>query len=109
MSLLGTVVGFSFVGLAARLGQLSIKSRNLYSSMCGLQLHVGDTIFNASPFLDPGGHLISMGAFGMVGYYAYQWETYSNDALARKAKEIEERRIRAIAKADEAAAAATEA
>ncbi|KAF8169755.1 hypothetical protein BJ912DRAFT_861771 [Pholiota molesta] len=88
MSLLGTVVGFSFVGLAARLGQLSIKSRNLYSN--------------------PGGHLISMGAFGMVGYYAYQWETYSNDALARKAKEIEERRIRAIAKADEAAAAATD-
>lgn len=50
-----------------------------------------------------------MGVFGLAGYYAYQWETYSNDSLARKAKEIQERRSKAIAKADEAAAAATEA
>ncbi|KAF9484410.1 hypothetical protein BDN70DRAFT_778224, partial [Pholiota conissans] len=80
MSLLSTVVGFSFVGLAARMGQLSIKSRNLYSN--------------------PGGHLLSMGAFGLLGYYAYQWETYSNALLARKAEQIEERRSKAIAKAE---------
>ena len=32
MSLLASIVGFSFVGLAARLGHLGIQKRNLFSS-----------------------------------------------------------------------------
>lgn len=32
MSLLANIIGFSFMGLAVRMGQLSIKGRNLYSS-----------------------------------------------------------------------------
>ncbi|KJA26241.1 hypothetical protein HYPSUDRAFT_63972 [Hypholoma sublateritium FD-334 SS-4] len=84
MSLLANIIGFSFVGLAVRIGQLSIKGRNLYSN--------------------PGGHLLSMGAFGVIGYYAHRWETYSDDLIARKHQEILERRQRAIAKSAEAAA-----
>jgi len=32
MSLLANIIGFSFVGLAARLGHLGIQKRNLFSS-----------------------------------------------------------------------------
>ncbi|KAF8959507.1 hypothetical protein BDZ97DRAFT_1645470, partial [Flammula alnicola] len=80
MSLLANIIGFSFFGLAARMGQLSIQGRNLYSN--------------------PGGHLLSMGAFGAIGYYAYKWETYSESLLAKKRKEILERRQRAMATAE---------
>lgn len=45
-----------------------------------------------------------MGAFGVIGYYAYKWEVYSDDLIARKHQEILERRQRAIASAAEAEA-----
>ncbi|KAF8899929.1 hypothetical protein CPB84DRAFT_1730701 [Gymnopilus junonius] len=78
MSLLANIIGFSFVGLAARMGQLSIQSRNLYSN--------------------PGGHLIAMGAFGYVGYLAHKWEAYSGQLLAQKKQEIREGRQEMVAK-----------
>ncbi|PPQ76242.1 hypothetical protein CVT26_008150 [Gymnopilus dilepis] len=78
MPLLGTVIGFSFAGLAARMGQLSIQNRNLYSN--------------------PGGHLLAMGVFGYAGYLAHKWETYSGQLLAEKKNEIRERREQMAAK-----------
>ncbi|KAH9481582.1 hypothetical protein JR316_0006109 [Psilocybe cubensis] len=81
MPLLSTVVGFSFVGLAARMGQLSIQGRNLYSN--------------------PGGHLISMGAFGFAGYLAHKWDVRSSEVLAKKRAELRERRQKALEAAAE--------
>ncbi|KDR78998.1 hypothetical protein GALMADRAFT_244721 [Galerina marginata CBS 339.88] len=84
MTLLTSVVGFSFVGLAARIGQLSIQKRNLYSN--------------------PGGHLIAMGVFGYVGYLAHKWDIHSSELLAEKRREIKERRQLGMAKLAEEAA-----
>ncbi|KAF8150661.1 hypothetical protein B0H34DRAFT_801600 [Crassisporium funariophilum] len=87
MSLLANVVGFSLVGLAARFGQLGIQKQNL--------------------FMNPGGHILSMGAFGFAGYWAYKWDIRSGELLAQKRAEITERRqIRA--QKEEAAAAQRE-
>ncbi|PPQ90806.1 hypothetical protein CVT25_012125 [Psilocybe cyanescens] len=77
MPLLSTVVGFSFVGLAARMGQLSIQNRNLYAN--------------------PGGHLLAMGAFGFGGYLAHKWDVRSTELLANKREELRERRQKALA------------
>ncbi|KAF9533860.1 hypothetical protein CPB83DRAFT_745978, partial [Crepidotus variabilis] len=72
MSLLANIIGFSFFGLGVRFGQLGIQRRNLFSN--------------------PGGHLLSMGAFGVIGYYAYQWDIRSGELLAKKRGELLERR-----------------
>jgi len=82
MSLLANVVGFSLVGLAARFGQLGIQKQNL--------------------FMNPGGHLLSMGAFGYAGYWAYKWDIRSNELLAEKRQEILERRQKQMQKIEEA-------
>ncbi|CAA7267066.1 unnamed protein product [Cyclocybe aegerita] len=86
MPLLANIIGFSFFGLAARIGQLSIQRRNLFSN--------------------PGGHLLSMGAFGFVGYWAYKWEVYSTALLVEKRQAIAEGRLKALRETDEAAGGA---
>ncbi|KAH9039686.1 hypothetical protein EDB84DRAFT_1577157 [Lactarius hengduanensis] len=53
MPLLSSILGFSLFGLGARIGQLGIQKRNLLDN--------------------PGGHVISMLAFGYLGYWAHQW------------------------------------
>ncbi|KAJ3515486.1 hypothetical protein NLJ89_g1717 [Agrocybe chaxingu] len=86
MPLLANIIGFSFFGLAARIGQLSIQRRNMFSN--------------------PGGHLLSMGAFGFVGYWAYKWEVYSTALLVEKRQAIVEGRLKALRETDEAAGGA---
>ncbi|KAA1467620.1 hypothetical protein DENSPDRAFT_877468 [Dentipellis sp. KUC8613] len=86
MPLLSTVLGFSFYGLAARLGQLGIQKRNLLDN--------------------PGGHLIAMGAFGYAGYWAHRWEERSGELIAEKRALIAERRRHQIEAAEAAEAAA---
>jgi hypothetical protein len=78
MSLLANIVGFSLVGLAARFGQLGIQKQNL--------------------FMNPGGHLLSMGVFGYAGYWAHKWDIRSRDLLAEKRQEILERRQKQMQK-----------
>ena len=41
---------------------------------------------------DLGGHLISMGAFGTAGYFAYKWDVRAGELLAQKRAEIAARR-----------------
>ncbi|KIM40515.1 hypothetical protein M413DRAFT_28333 [Hebeloma cylindrosporum] len=72
MSLLANIIGFSFVGLAARFGHLGIQKRNLFSN--------------------PGGHVLAMGAFGFVGYWAHYWEIHSSEMIKRKLEKIKEGR-----------------
>ena len=97
MSLLANIVGFSLVGLAARFGQLGIQNKNLFMSV-----YLSRILFVAkiSPILaiDPGGHLISMGAFGSAGYWAYKWDIRSRELLEEKRQEILERRQRQMQK-----------
>ncbi|EGN98900.1 hypothetical protein SERLA73DRAFT_136938 [Serpula lacrymans var. lacrymans S7.3] len=80
MTLLGSVVGFSFFGLASRFGQLSIQKRNLMDN--------------------PGGHVLAMAVFGFAGYWAHQWDERAGVILAEKRAEITERRERRLARAD---------
>ncbi|KAI0635980.1 hypothetical protein C8Q77DRAFT_1155718 [Trametes polyzona] len=47
---------------------------------------------------DPVGHAIAMGAFGFVGYWAYQWDQRAAVLLQQKRAEIAERRAQAEAK-----------
>ena len=56
--------------------------------------------------LDPGAHLISMGVFGFVGYWAYQWDLRAAQLIAAKRTAIVERRRQEIAKTEEIGAAA---
>ncbi|KAF9468013.1 hypothetical protein BDZ94DRAFT_1209661 [Collybia nuda] len=86
MSLFANVVGFSLFGLAARFGQLGIQRRNLFDNF--------------------GAHLISMGAFGYAGYWAYKWDIRAAELLAEKRAQITERRQKEIKKAETTAAAA---
>lgn len=86
MPLLANILGFSAFGLAARVGQLGIQKRNVLDN--------------------PGGHLISMGVFGFVGYLAYKWDLRAADLIAEKRASLTERRRQEIAKAEEAGAAA---
>ncbi|KAF8802465.1 hypothetical protein BYT27DRAFT_7196657 [Phlegmacium glaucopus] len=86
MSLLANIIGFSLVGLAARIGQLGIQKRNL--------------------FMNPGGHLLSMGVFGYAGYWAYKWDIRSNELLAVKRQEIMERRQKQMQKIEQESALA---
>lgn len=55
---------------------------------------------------DPGGHIISMLAFGYAGYWAHQWDERAAVLIADKRAEIAERRRQRIAQAEEASAAA---
>ncbi|KAG6908670.1 hypothetical protein DXG01_003684 [Tephrocybe rancida] len=77
MSLLSNIVGFSFFGLAARVGQLMIQKRNMLEN--------------------PGGHLIAMGVFGYGGYWAYQWDQRAAVLLADKRQKIKEHREKVAA------------
>ncbi|ETW83159.1 hypothetical protein HETIRDRAFT_316714 [Heterobasidion irregulare TC 32-1] len=86
MALLTSIFGFSLFGLAARLGQLGIQKRNLFDN--------------------PGGHVISMLAFGYAGYWAHQWDERAAVLIAEKRAEIAARRQRAIAAAEADGAAA---
>ncbi|KAI0001411.1 hypothetical protein BJV74DRAFT_718977, partial [Russula compacta] len=72
MALLSSILGFSLFGLGARLGQLGIQKRNLLEN--------------------PGGHLVSMLAFGYLGYWAHQWDERAAVLIAEKRTEIAERR-----------------
>ncbi|KAF8486064.1 hypothetical protein DFH94DRAFT_688428 [Russula ochroleuca] len=86
MALLSSILGFSLFGLGARIGQLGIQKRNLLEN--------------------PGGHLISMLAFGYLGYWAHRWDERAGVLIAEKRAEITERRKLRIARAEEASAAA---
>jgi hypothetical protein len=55
---------------------------------------------------DPGGHVISMLAFGYLGYWAHQWDERATVLIAEKRAEITERRKKRIARAEEASASA---
>lgn len=55
---------------------------------------------------DPGGHVISMLAFGYLGYWAHQWDERATVLITEKRAEIAERRKLRIARAEEASAAA---
>ncbi|TFK45860.1 hypothetical protein OE88DRAFT_1639255 [Heliocybe sulcata] len=80
MAALTSVLGFSFFGLAARMGQLGIQHRNVMSN--------------------PSGHLIAMGVFGFAGYWAHVWTEYSSVLIAQKEAEIRERRSRLTTPSD---------
>ncbi|KAH9964356.1 hypothetical protein BGW80DRAFT_1117180, partial [Lactifluus volemus] len=80
MALLSSILGFSLFGLGARVGQLGIQKRNLLEN--------------------PGGHLISMLAFGYLGYWAHQWDERAGVLIAEKRAEITERRRQRIARAE---------
>jgi len=86
MALLSSILGFSLFGFGARIGQLGIQKRNLLEN--------------------PGGHIISMLAFGYLGYWAHQWDERAAVLIAEKRAEIAERRKLRIAQAEEASAAA---
>jgi len=86
MALLSSILGFSLFGLGARVGQLGIQKRNLLEN--------------------PGGHIISMLAFGYLGYWAHQWDERAAVLIADKRAEIAERRRQRITQAEEASAAA---
>ncbi|KAI0254940.1 hypothetical protein BJV78DRAFT_1088915, partial [Lactifluus subvellereus] len=72
MALLSSILGFSLFGLGARIGQLGIQKRNLLEN--------------------PGGHVISMLAFGYLGYWAHRWDERAAVLIADKRAEIAERR-----------------
>ncbi|THH28326.1 hypothetical protein EUX98_g5869 [Antrodiella citrinella] len=38
------------------------------------------------------GHALSMGAWGFVGYWAYQWDIRAGELIAAKTAEIREKR-----------------
>ncbi|KAH8100823.1 hypothetical protein BXZ70DRAFT_1007766 [Cristinia sonorae] len=80
MPLLANVVGFSFMGLAARIGHLAIQRRNLFDSFTG--------------------HAISMGAWGFAGYWAYQWDLRAETLIAAKMEEIKQKRALKAAAAE---------
>ncbi|OBZ72159.1 hypothetical protein A0H81_07637 [Grifola frondosa] len=96
MSLFTNIVGFSLFGLAARFGQLGIQKRNL------LKVRVDSTSLERLPRSVPyspdfSGHVIAMGSFGFLGYWAYQWDQRAAVLLAEKRAEIAERRQRKAA------------
>jgi len=76
MSLIANIVGFSLFGLAARFGQLGIQQKNLFHNMSG--------------------HFASMGAFGVLGYWAYQWDQRAAVLMAEKRAQITSRRQPAL-------------
>jgi hypothetical protein len=55
-------------------------------------------------FTDPGGHAIAMGVFGVVGYYAHQWDLRAAEIIAESKRDIEERRRNQIARAEQRSA-----
>ena len=77
-SLAANVAGFGLFGLAARFGQLGIQKRPLLSN--------------------PIGHAISVGIFGVVGYWAYQWDQRASELIADKREQIAERRKAQLAR-----------
>ncbi|EJF64899.1 hypothetical protein BD309DRAFT_867362 [Dichomitus squalens] len=79
MSLLANIVGFSLVGIAARMGQLGIQKRPILEN--------------------PIGHAIAAGTFGFAGYWAYQWDRRAAVLLAEKRAEIAARRAKTDAPA----------
>lgn len=103
MSMLANIVGFSLVGLAARIGQLGIQKRNIFDSEFASSSLSYPGTHNAGTFHpDLGGHAISMGAFGYGGYWAWRWDQRAAELLTAKRAEIQERRERKEAAALEA-------
>jgi hypothetical protein len=94
MSLLANIIGFSFVGLAARFGHLGIQKRNLFSSASIPVVFMKSLPDRGFGILltDPGGHVLAMGAFGFVGYWAHYWEIHSSEMIQRKLEKIKEGR-----------------
>lgn len=72
MAFLSSIVGGSFFGLAARVGQLAIQKRNISDNL--------------------GGHFIAMGVFGFAGYWVEVWDQRANVLLAEKREQIAARR-----------------
>jgi hypothetical protein len=115
MALLSSILGFSIFGLGARLGQLGIQKRNLLESAHASYLRtVASSMLTSCNCMlpryacgtDPGGHIISMLAFGYLGYWAHRWDERASVLIAEKRAEITERRSQRIAQAEEASAAA---
>ncbi|KAI9431974.1 hypothetical protein H4582DRAFT_1793322, partial [Lactarius indigo] len=65
---LSSILGFSLFGLGAHIGQLGIQKRNLLDN--------------------PGGHVISMLAFGYLGYWAHQWDERASVLMATKVTKL---------------------
>jgi len=70
----GTIIGFSLWGLASRVGQLGIQKRPLMSN--------------------PKMHVLAMGIFGYLGYWAHIWDERAQVLIAEKQQEIKERQQR---------------
>jgi len=71
-TMLSTVLGFSAFGFAARVGQLAIQKRPLFSN--------------------PAAHVLAAGLGGVVGYYEYLWEERADELIALKREEIAQNR-----------------
>jgi hypothetical protein len=108
MALLSSILGFSLFGLGARIGQLGIQKRNLFDSAFPFlpSVCLSVCLSHKDRPADPGGHIISMLAFGYLGYWAHEWDQRATVLIAEKRAEISERRKLRIARAEEASAAA---
>jgi len=80
--MLSTILGFSAFGFAARVGQLAIQKRPLFSN--------------------PAGHALAAGLFGVAGYYEYLWEQRADELIALKHEQIAQNRKNRIATPSEA-------
>jgi len=70
--MLSTVLGFSAFGFAARVGQLAIQKRPLFSN--------------------PTGHVLAVGFFGTLGYFEDMWEKRADELIALKREQIAQNR-----------------
>jgi hypothetical protein len=62
--------------------------------------------FHSHRRTDPGGHIISVLAFGYLGYWAHRWDERASVLIAEKRAEIAKRRELRITQAEEASAVA---
>jgi len=79
MSMLANIIGFSLVGLAARMVQAGILKKPLLMNWRG--------------------HAATMAVFGYAGYWAYRWDERAAVLIAEKRAEISERREKRLAEA----------
>ncbi|KAF9648716.1 hypothetical protein BDM02DRAFT_3115049 [Thelephora ganbajun] len=70
--MLSTILGFSAFGFAARVGQLAIQQRPLFSN--------------------PAGHALAAVSFGTLGYFEYLWELRADELIALKREQIAQKR-----------------
>jgi len=83
MTIVSSILGFGAFGFAVRCWQLGVQRRNIMDNL--------------------GGHALSVGAWGTLGYFAYGWQERQNVLLAEKHKMLKERAEHASAAAAEAA------